>query len=322
MSGGYVKFYRKILNSGLLQNGPAWQLFGYLLLSASHKPCKRVVGGAVVDLCAGDVLFGRHRAAADLNLSEKQVRTALELLKNMGVVASRTASKYTVVSFVNWSSYQGRKPEMGQQVGMDEGTETGTEMGQQVGMDEGHKTRSNNKARRNTTPPLPPSQGEVCVSAEADVSASSPADHLHTSPAIAFEELRQRYSEVGRAEGPRSGLTEFIQLFGRNHGPAALEPVFSGMEAWAKSGQWQRGFAPGLARFLRERLWESPPPVEREKAESLPQIADVRYYAKTYGVQGLERYCSDHRLNPEPYRAACAPELLLHSEVRQEAAVC
>jgi hypothetical protein len=186
-----------------------------------------------------------------------------------------------------------------------------------------HRTEQRREEqRREETPPLPPSQGEVCVSAEADVSASSPADHLHTSPAIAFEELRQRYSELGRAEGPRSGLTEFISLFGRNHGPAALEPVFAGVEAWAKSGQWQRGFAPGLARFLRERLWESPPPVEREKAEALPQIADVRYYAKTYGVQGLERYCSDHKLNPEPYRAACAPELLLHSEVRQEVAVC
>lgn len=45
MERGYVKLWRKCLDSGLIQNGPAWQLFGYLLLKTTHRPHRQIVGG-------------------------------------------------------------------------------------------------------------------------------------------------------------------------------------------------------------------------------------------------------------------------------------
>ena len=56
MNRGFVKLWRKTLDSGLLQNGPAWQLFGYLLLRATHKPYRTIVGGVVCELVPGEVL--------------------------------------------------------------------------------------------------------------------------------------------------------------------------------------------------------------------------------------------------------------------------
>lgn len=115
MQRGYVKLWRKTLDSGLLQNGPAWQLFGYLLLRATHKPYRTIVGGVVCELVPGEVVFGRSKAAADLGLGEQQIRTALNLLKKMKIATSRSTNKFTVVSLVNWHNYQDEQAAANQQ---------------------------------------------------------------------------------------------------------------------------------------------------------------------------------------------------------------
>ena len=115
MERGYVKLWRKALDSGLLQNGPAWQLCGYLLLKASHKSRKSIFGGVVCELQAGEAVFGRSKAANDLCLSEQQIRTALNLLKKMEIVTTRATNKFTVISFVNWDKYQDEQPASNQQ---------------------------------------------------------------------------------------------------------------------------------------------------------------------------------------------------------------
>lgn len=115
MQRGYVKLWRKTLDSGLLQNGPAWQLFGYLLLRATHKPYRTIVGGVVCELAPGEVVFGRSKAAADLGLGEQQIRTALNLLKKMKIATSRSTNKFTVVSLVNWHNYQDEQVAANQQ---------------------------------------------------------------------------------------------------------------------------------------------------------------------------------------------------------------
>ena len=115
MERGYVKLWRKALDSGLLQNGPAWQLCGYLLLKASHKSRKSIFGGVVCELQAGEAVFGRSKAANDLCLSEQQIRTALNLLKKMEIITTRATNKFTVISFVNWGKYQDEQPANNQQ---------------------------------------------------------------------------------------------------------------------------------------------------------------------------------------------------------------
>lgn len=116
MQRGFVKLWRKTLDSGLLQNGPAWQLFGYLLLRATHKPYRTIVGGVVCELFPGEVVFGRSKAAADLGLGEQQIRTALNLLKKMKIATSRSTNKFTVVSLVNWHNYQDEQAAANQQM--------------------------------------------------------------------------------------------------------------------------------------------------------------------------------------------------------------
>ena len=106
MEQGYVKLWRKCLDSGLLKNPTAWQLFGYLLLKATHRAHRQLVGGMVFDLQPGDVIFGRSKAADDLCVGEQSIRTALKLLEKLEIVTSKSTNKCTVISFVNWDRYQ------------------------------------------------------------------------------------------------------------------------------------------------------------------------------------------------------------------------
>lgn len=115
MDRGYVKLWRKTLDSGLLQHSTAWQLFGYLLLNASHRPHKKIVNGKVFELEAGQLVFSRSDAAAKLELGERQVRTALSILEKLEIVTSRPTNKGSIISFVNWDRYNGGRPADDQQ---------------------------------------------------------------------------------------------------------------------------------------------------------------------------------------------------------------
>lgn len=113
MERGFVKLWRKTLDSGLLQHPTALQVFTYLMLKAAGKPCKRIVSGQAVELEVGQVLTSRSTLSTDLGITEKQVRTALGLLEKLEIVAIKRASKYSIVSFVNWNTYQHVQPTEG-----------------------------------------------------------------------------------------------------------------------------------------------------------------------------------------------------------------
>lgn len=110
MERGYVKLWRKTLDCGLLQHPTAWQVFGYLLLQANSRPRRRIIAGVMTEALPGEVVTGRERLAEELGLSVQQIRTALNLLKKLGIVTIRSTNKYSVISLVNWDRYQQQEP--------------------------------------------------------------------------------------------------------------------------------------------------------------------------------------------------------------------
>jgi len=125
---GWVKFYRVVIEKGWLTNHKLWAFWSYCLLKASHKESVVLVGAEQVPLQPGEFVFGRKRAAADLNMSEKEIRTCIHtVLRRCSLRAIRKASKYSVYSVVNWPIYQGRDDEEGQQEGHLKGQQQGRE---------------------------------------------------------------------------------------------------------------------------------------------------------------------------------------------------
>lgn len=105
---------------------------------------------------------------------------------------------------------------------------------------------------------------EAVVGAEARLATGGPVPLADAEPGglidagIEFVELREYYNAHGRGEAPGAGLVEYRQLRAAREWPGLLR-IMQGIDAHAESGKWRRGFAPGLARFLRERGWLAEP---------------------------------------------------------------
>lgn len=106
MHRGYVKLWRKSLDSTVWQNPNAWRLLCYCLMKATHKPTEQLVGYQQVHLEPGDLIFGRNKASKDTKLPVKTIRSSIKFLKMSRIVAIKRASKYSIISIVNWAEYQ------------------------------------------------------------------------------------------------------------------------------------------------------------------------------------------------------------------------
>ena len=111
MQRGFIKIWRKLRDSGLMQNANALAVFLHLLMEATHKQRKvGVTGGRVITLKRGQVITGRKRLAEQLNLTERKIRTAMGLLIGLEIVTSKATSTYSVVTVLNYNKYQSANP--------------------------------------------------------------------------------------------------------------------------------------------------------------------------------------------------------------------
>lgn len=102
MQRGYIKIWRKLEDSGLLQMHGTFCLFIHMLLKATHKDLR--IG--MTDLKRGQFISGRHQLAEAVGLSEQQLRTCEKKLHLLGMIESKSTNKFTVYTIVNYDIYQ------------------------------------------------------------------------------------------------------------------------------------------------------------------------------------------------------------------------
>lgn len=107
MKRGYIKLWRKSLDKGLLRNHKLWAFWSWCLLRASHKDHTVTVGYQEVQLSPGQLIFGRRKAGEELGMSEREIRTGLASLKYMEKVTIKSTNKYSIITVINWPTYQG-----------------------------------------------------------------------------------------------------------------------------------------------------------------------------------------------------------------------
>lgn len=233
MEQGYVKLWRKCLDSGLLKNPTAWQLFGYLLLKATHRAHRQLVGGMVFDLHPGDVIFGRSKAADDLCVGEQSIRTALKLLEKLEIVTSKSTNKCTVISFVNWDRYQDEQPAPNQQ--------TNQQLTSNQPAPNQHLTTNKNERKKENIKP------DTSYLAQSDAGASSapePADEQE--PPVAMIPL----ADGSEFPVPASLASEYAAAYPGVDVAGELAQV----RAWCLSNPRKRKTKTGVRRFLNSWL--------------------------------------------------------------------
>lgn len=99
---GFIKLHRQMLDWEWYSDPVVRSVFIHILLIANWKETEY----RGVTLKPGDAVIGLNSLASQLGYSVQQIRTTLKKLQNSKQINKRTTNKFTVVSVVNWASYQ------------------------------------------------------------------------------------------------------------------------------------------------------------------------------------------------------------------------
>ena len=99
---GFIKLHRSILKWEWFQERNTRDVFIYLLLMANweDKTWHNIF------IPAGSLLTSRRSLCDALNMSDRNVRTALEHLQITGEIEIKPTNKYSIISIANWELYQ------------------------------------------------------------------------------------------------------------------------------------------------------------------------------------------------------------------------
>lgn len=107
---GWIKLHR-VLASSAIGNKPDYlAVWVHLLLSATHRPREILVGRQIVQLDAGQLVFGRKAFSAKTGVSEAVIRSALDAFKSLKQITIKTTTKYSIITVTKWSEYQSEEP--------------------------------------------------------------------------------------------------------------------------------------------------------------------------------------------------------------------
>ncbi len=110
MERGWVKLWRKLLDSEIFQNEGVLKVAIWALLRANHReawvPVKTGRGKTVVHLKPGQFIFGRRTAAKELKMPPSTFRNRLHFLKKARFMDHQADHHYSIGSVVNWEAYQ------------------------------------------------------------------------------------------------------------------------------------------------------------------------------------------------------------------------
>lgn len=115
MNRGYVHLWRKSLDAGWIKNHKLWAFWTYCLIKASYKEFDAIIGLQAVPLMPGQFIFGRKKASEETGLTEREIRTILAFLIKGGNLTIKSTNKFSVITIINWHTYQGNVLEIAQQ---------------------------------------------------------------------------------------------------------------------------------------------------------------------------------------------------------------
>ncbi len=110
---GWIKLYRKSIDSQVFQSEGLWKVWTWCLLKANHKaayvPVKTGKGTTEVFLERGQFIFGRKTASKELRMKERTVYDRMLKLGKMENLVIKTNSHYSIISICNYNTYQSQE---------------------------------------------------------------------------------------------------------------------------------------------------------------------------------------------------------------------
>lgn len=104
---GWVRFYRKSIDSTVFENPTVWFVWSWCLLKANHQKNKFPFNGTDIEILPGQFIFGQNRALSELRtLTPQRLRTAIKYLKSTSRLTIKSNNKFSIITILNWDNYQ------------------------------------------------------------------------------------------------------------------------------------------------------------------------------------------------------------------------
>lgn len=106
---GWISLYRKIQDHWLWKQQRKFSQFEAwlsLLFKASYKDKQMMFDGNLMDLKAGEFITSEVKLSEEWGWSRNTVRKFLRTLENQKMLSRTCTTKCTVLTIVNWASYQ------------------------------------------------------------------------------------------------------------------------------------------------------------------------------------------------------------------------
>jgi hypothetical protein len=108
---GWIKVFRSLLDWEWYKKPNMVHLFIHLLLSANHES-KKWQG---IEIKRGQLVTGRKSLSKATGISERSIRTCLEMLKTTSELTIKTTNKYSIITICKSEDYQELKSTSDQQ---------------------------------------------------------------------------------------------------------------------------------------------------------------------------------------------------------------
>jgi uncharacterized phage protein (TIGR02220 family) len=113
---GYIKLYRRILNSQVFMNEKTLKIWIWCMVKANfvHKWINLKIGkgNIEVEVKRGQFIFGRNRAAEELNMSGSTINLHMKKLVRIGNIEMKSNNQYSLITICKYDNYQSEDNEV------------------------------------------------------------------------------------------------------------------------------------------------------------------------------------------------------------------
>ena len=115
---GYVKLHRQLLDSTQFADPIRLKIWIWCLIKANHKnksvALKTGKGFITVSVKRGQFIFGRNKAADELNIAGSTILRHLEKLKVEKAINIKSDNQYSIITICKYDDYQDKEDLVGQ----------------------------------------------------------------------------------------------------------------------------------------------------------------------------------------------------------------
>jgi DNA-binding transcriptional MocR family regulator len=230
MHRGFAKLYRKLKEWEWYKDGPVKELYIHFLLSANHKDGS--YKGQPIP--RGSLISGRKSLSAQTSLSEQQIRRAINALESTGYIRSKTTSKSTMFTVIDFDTYND------------------------------YDAKSNQQTTSETTNKQP-SSNQVATTNKNDKNVKNEKNVNNYSA-----EFEQFWSAYPKKKAKKAAHKAFKNAKDK----PSVVGMIAAIEAQKRSREWIEGYIPNPATWLNGGSWDDETQTSMLPSTRQPELKD------------------------------------------------